>query len=158
MSTYLALYQYHVLGSVWDPFFGNGSEKVLTSSLSKALPISDATLGAIAYLWEGCVELAGARRERWRTQPWLVLLVGATSLGLAVVSIALVTSQPLLTGTFCTLCLVSAAISLTVPWLVAEEVRAAGWHVRALHARGAGWYPSLRGWSPTPGLGRHALR
>jgi uncharacterized membrane protein len=123
VSIYLALYQYHVIGAVWDPFFGDGSSKVLTSPLSRALPVSDATLGALAYAFEALVESAG-RDDRWYTQPWLVMLVGLTSAGLAVTSLGLIISQPVLTGTFCTLCLTSAAVSFVIAALVYEEVRA----------------------------------
>lgn len=58
-STYLALCQYHVLTTGRDPFFGTGSRTVLTSALSRALPVSDASIGATAYLFETVVELAG---------------------------------------------------------------------------------------------------
>jgi uncharacterized membrane protein len=142
VSTYLALYQYHVLHTVWDPFFGNGSQKVLTSALSRALPVSDATLGAVGYAFEAIVEISG-RQDRWRSQPWLVLLVGLTAAALGLTGIALVISQPILTGTFCTLCLASAAISVTVAALVAGEVRVALAEVRRRRARGAGWREAL---------------
>jgi uncharacterized membrane protein len=147
VSVYLALYQYHVLHTVWDPIFGDGSRKVLTSPLSRALPISDAALGAAAYAWEAVIELAG-RRDRWRTQPRLVLVVGLTATGIALTSVGLVISQPVLTGTFCTLCLLSAAVSFVVAGLVYEEVRAVvlGYLERALIARvGSGSGSGQRG-------------
>ncbi|RCV50345.1 vitamin K epoxide reductase family protein [Marinitenerispora sediminis] len=124
VSGYLALYQYGVLADVWDPFFGEGSRAVLTSPLSEALPVRDAALGCAAYLFEAVAESAGGRR-RWREHPWTVLLVGATAAALALTGLLLVIAQPLLTGTFCTLCLVSAGISFAVAALVAGEVAAA---------------------------------
>lgn len=124
VSTYLALYQYHVISGVWDPYFGDGSQKVLTSPLSRSLPVSDATIGAVAYAFEAAIELSG-RRDRWWTQPWLVLLVGLTATALALTGVLLTISQPLLTGTFCTLCLTSAAISIVVLAGVSKEVRSA---------------------------------
>jgi uncharacterized membrane protein len=132
VSTYLALYQYHVIGSVWDPFFGGGSAKVLTSSLSRALPVRDGALGAAAYAVEAALELSG-RTDRWRTQPRLVLLLGLVAAGLAVTGIGLVLSQPLLAHAFCTLCLLSAAISISVAVLVSGEVRAAWRTARDKH-------------------------
>jgi hypothetical protein len=124
ISVYLALYQVRVVHHVWDPLFGSGSGRVLTSALSRALPVPDAALGAVAYAVEGCLELTGPR-DRWRTRPQLVLLVGAIAGALALASVGLVAAQPLLTGTFCTLCLTSAAVSLAVAALAAEEVTAA---------------------------------
>jgi uncharacterized membrane protein len=124
VSTYLALYQYRVINRVWDPVFRGGSKKVLDSSLSRALPVPDAALGAAAYAFEAVLELVG-RRDRWRTQPKLVLLVGAASATFALTGTVLTVSQPMLSGTFCTLCLTSAAISLLVAAGVSGEVRAA---------------------------------
>jgi hypothetical protein len=39
IATYLTLFQVGVLGSVWEPFFGDGSRTVLGSSLSRVLPV-----------------------------------------------------------------------------------------------------------------------
>lgn len=124
IATYLALFQYEVISGVWDPFFGPGSERVLTSSLSRALPVRDSALGAAAYLAELVLELSGGRR-RWHERPWLVLLTGAVAAALGVAGIGLVIAQPVLTGTFCTLCLCSAAVSLMIAALVWREVAAA---------------------------------
>jgi uncharacterized membrane protein len=129
ISSYLALYQYHVLGSVWDPFFDGGSTKVLTSSLSRALPVRDGAIGAAAYAVEAALELSG-RTDRWRTQSWLVLLLGLVAAGVAATGIGLVVSQPLIAHGFCTLCLASAGISIAVALLVSGEVRAAWRAVR----------------------------
>src|SRR5688572_17505868 len=50
IALYLGLYQLKVVTTVWEPFFGNGSERVLNSAISKALPVPDALLGAFGYL------------------------------------------------------------------------------------------------------------
>src|SRR5687767_11070331 len=46
IASYLALYQLKVFDTVWEPFFGNGSKKILNSPISHALPIPDGALGA----------------------------------------------------------------------------------------------------------------
>jgi uncharacterized membrane protein len=124
VATVLALFQLGVLGSVWEPFFGEGSRRVLTSSLSRALPVPDAALGVVAYLAEAVLEASGGR-ERWREHPWLVLATGAVAAGLGVTALGLIAAQVFLVGAFCTLCLVSAVISLLIVGLVVPEVRAA---------------------------------
>ncbi|GAA0360038.1 hypothetical protein GCM10009530_06680 [Microbispora corallina] len=144
VSTYLALFQYGVLSSVWDPFFGDGSRAVLTSAVSRMLPVSDATLGAVAYLAEAVLELSGGSR-RWHDRPWLVLLVGLTAAAFAVTGVGLVITQPVLTGTFCTLCITSAVISWVVALLVSREVRAALGRVRELRRNGLPLSASLVG-------------
>jgi uncharacterized membrane protein len=106
IATYLTLYQWHVTTSVWDPVFGStSSQAVLTSPISRALPVPDATLGAVAYLLEAGLAAAWPRHRAFG-QLLLVVLAG-----LAVVGLALVLVQVLLVHAMCTLCLCSAAIS-----------------------------------------------
>ena len=75
VAGYLALFQYGVVSTVWEPFYGGGSERILTSRLSFALPIPDAALGAIAYLADAVTGVIGSP-SRWRTKPWIVVLFG----------------------------------------------------------------------------------
>ncbi|MDQ3763783.1 MAG: vitamin K epoxide reductase [Actinomycetota bacterium] len=124
MAIILTLFQLGVLDSVWEPFFGNGSRQVLTSSLSQALPVPDAALGAAAYLAEAVLETIGGPR-RWRHQPWVVLAAGLVATGLGVAALGLISAQALIIGHFCTLCLTSAVISLLVAALVTPEAIAA---------------------------------
>ena len=135
VATYLTLYQWHITPSVWDPIFGaRSSEAVLTSSISRLIPIPDATLGAIAYLVEAALGGAGGV-ARWRTAPRLVLLFGVVLAGLALTSLALVLSQVLLVHALCSLCLGSAAISWLNAWLGRGEVLASLAHVQRPAAR-----------------------
>ena len=127
----LTLFQVDAIGSVWDPFFGDGSRKVLTSSLSRSLPIPDASLGAVAYALEAILECLGGPRRALDT-PWLAVLPGLVAAGLGVAALGLIATQAFVVGAFCTLCLVSAAISLVVAGLVAPELRTA---VRVLRTR-----------------------
>src|SRR4051794_28170746 len=64
IALYLALYQWRVIGDVWEPFFGNGSRIILNSSVSQLLPIPDAALGALGYLADAVAGVIGGRR-RW---------------------------------------------------------------------------------------------
>ena len=113
-----------------DPFFGgfdglNGTETVLSSDISKAIPVSDAGLGVTAYLFEVLLGLQGGRR-RWRTSPWSVAAFGAVVVPLGVVSISFIIIQPILIGTYCTYCLVTAgAMLIMIPFAV-DEVIATG--------------------------------
>ena len=97
---------------------------MLTSAVSRALPVHDAALGGFAYLVEAVLEAAGGT-QRWRQRPWIVLLLGLTAAAMALVSLGLIVVQVAVVGRFCTLCLGSAGISLVVPFLVAAEVTAA---------------------------------
>ena len=125
ISFYLALYQWDLIGSVWDPIFGDGSEKVLDSHASeqmhRRIRIPDAALGAIGYLSEAVFGLAGSTR-RWQYRPWLVLLFGIDVIPLGIVSVVLVFVQGLVVGAWCTLCLVTALISLVLVFLAYDEV------------------------------------
>ena len=148
VSVYLAYFQYGLIPSVWDPIFGTGgSEAVLTSAFSRALPVHDAALGALAYAVEATLEVLGGTR-RWRTRPWLVLLLGLTAAAMALTALSLIAIQALVVGRFCTLCLVSAAISLTVPVFVFDEVAAALRQVRRGRRLGLSWREAVLGRVP----------
>ena len=135
VAGYLTLVQVRVLASAWDPFFGSGCERVLHSSFSEALPVPDAGVGAVAYLVEIVLALAGSS-DRWRRRPWLPLLFEALVLGTAASGIALTVLQVAVVHHFCTLCLASAAVSVSVLALSRlREGRAAWREVRRLHAQ-----------------------
>jgi uncharacterized membrane protein len=111
IALYLGLYQLKILPTVWEPFFGNGSKSVLNSAISKALPVPDALLGAFSYLLDVVTGAIGGT-SRWRTKPWIVILFGIAVGPLGLVSVMLVIFQPVLVGAWCTLCMVTAAISV----------------------------------------------
>lgn len=48
IAGYLALYQLGIIADVFDPFFGDGSRRVLTSDISRVLPVPDAALARSA--------------------------------------------------------------------------------------------------------------
>jgi uncharacterized membrane protein len=111
IALYLGLYQLGAFEKIWEPFFGDGSRKVLHSSISKILPIPDALLGAFGYLTDAVAGAIG-NESRWKTKPWIVILFSIAVGPLGLVSILLVISQPVLLNAWCTLCLSSALISV----------------------------------------------
>lgn len=121
ISRYLAAYQLRHTGTAWDPFFDSGTVRILDSDVSKAWPISDAGLGALTYLLEALSGFMGDR-VRWRTMPWMVLMFFFLVVPLGVTSIVLVILQPLMVGTWCTLCLVAAVAMLIMVPLALDEV------------------------------------
>ncbi|MGR3575754.1 MAG: vitamin K epoxide reductase family protein [Sagittula sp.] len=129
ISRYLAAYQLGHVESVWEPFFPgspedpkNGTEEIITSSVSEAWPVPDAGLGALTYQLEILIGLVGSAR-RWRTMPWLVLIFGIMIVPLGIVSITFIVIQPILLGTWCTLCLLTAAAMLIqIPYSVDELI------------------------------------
>jgi uncharacterized membrane protein len=132
IATYLALYQYRVVDSVWEPFFGNGSRKILNSPTSHVLPVSDAALGALGYLLDIVTGLIGGQR-RWKTLPWVVILFGVAVGPLGATSVLLVILQPVLYHTWCTLCLASALISIVIIGPALDEVLASLQHLQREH-------------------------
>lgn len=135
VSRYLAAYQLGHTTGAWDPYFGDGTERVITSEISKAWPIPDAGLGAVTYLLEILTGIIGGR-DRWRTMPWLVILFGVMIVPLGAVSIFFIIIQPILIGTWCTLCLVAAAAMLIqIPYSV-DELIATGQFLAERHRKG----------------------
>lgn len=123
LSGYLALYQWSLLPSVWEPWFNSGSERVLHSELSRLLPIPDAALGTLAFVLDAVTGAIGGT-DRWRTMPWMVVLFGLAVGPLGVVSVLLVISQAVWIQAWCTLCLLSAVISIIMVGPAMDEVLA----------------------------------
>jgi hypothetical protein len=132
LSVYLTLFQIDVISGVWDPLFR--STKVL-----EYLGFPDAALGALAYGTEVVLSLMGGR-QKWRTMPWAVLAFGVVILSGALVSVLLILMQAFLVGSWCTLCLASAAISLAIFALGYEEPLAGLRHLtRVRDSGGSAW-------------------
>lgn len=119
-ARYLAAFQLGYIDRVWEPFFGEGTVRVLTSEVSEAFPVSDAGLGAVAYTLELLMAWMGGK-TRWRTMPWMVTFFFVLVVPLGLTHIVLVILQPVAVGYWCTLCLLAAALMLAmIPFTVDE--------------------------------------
>jgi hypothetical protein len=125
LALWMGLYQWRLVGWVWDPFFGDQTHRVLDSNVShqmrKWMIIPDAILGAAAYLGDIVFALAGSTR-RWQYRPWLVVLFGIDVIPLGIVSAVLVVLQGTVVGAWCTMCLITAAISILLIFFAYDEV------------------------------------
>lgn len=123
IAGYLAGYQAGFFREAWEPFFGDGTTRVLHSFVAAMLPVPDAALGAIGYAIEFVATLAGTA-ERWHSRPKLVLVYGVIVAGMGMAGLTLVGVQAFVLHAFCTLCLVSAIISILIVFLARDEVLA----------------------------------
>lgn len=139
VSRYLAAFQLGYIDTVWDPFFGNSTAQVLNSSMSHALPISDAGLGSLAYTLEFLMGFMGSP-ARWRSMPWMVTLFGILVIPLGLVHIFLVISQPVTVGFWCTFCLLAALIMLPMIPLEVDEVIAMAQFIKRKVKSGEGFW------------------
>jgi uncharacterized membrane protein len=121
LSRQMTSFQLQHIASFTDPLFGLGTQRVLTSDVSRAFPLSDAGLGAVAYMVEFLMGFMGDK-ARWRTMPWMVTFFGILVVPLGIVSITLITLQPLAVGAWCTPCLAAAAAMLLMVALTLDEV------------------------------------
>jgi uncharacterized membrane protein len=141
ISAYLALFEWGLISSVWDPVFGRDTERVLVSDVSHRLHrwfgIPDAALGAIAYLGDAVLGLAGSTR-RWQYRPWMVILFGIDVIPLGAVSAILVLLQATVVGHWCFLCLVTAAISLVLIYYAYDEVWSSLMYLRRVRRETSG--------------------
>lgn len=112
VSGYLASFELGWIGGVWDPFFGTGSERVLSSGLARLLPVPDALVGTAAYGLDAVLAalLVAGIGSAVAVSATLAVVASAGAL----VGIGLAISQPLLVGSFCTLCLGSTLISIVL--------------------------------------------
>jgi nucleoside-diphosphate-sugar epimerase/uncharacterized membrane protein len=130
IARYLTAYQLGQVNSVWEPFFSgadgkNGTEFIITSDVSQAWPIADAGLGATAYMIEALMGAMGTA-SRWRTMPWMVTFFFILVVPLGGVSIFFIIIQPIMIGTYCTLCLIAAVAMLIMIPLTLDEMVAMG--------------------------------
>ena len=130
ISRYMAAYQLGYIDQVWDPFFPDGTLHVITSDVSKAFPVSDAGLGAMAYSLEALLACKGVER-RWRLMPWMVVLLGLLVVPLSLISILLIILQPTIVGAWCSLCLFTAFCMLILVLLGIDEIAAVLQYLRA---------------------------
>jgi nucleoside-diphosphate-sugar epimerase len=129
ISRHMTAYQLGHIDGVWEPFFSgmagdgkNGTEEIVTSDVSRAWPVPDAGVGALTYMLEILTGIVGSSR-RWRTMPWLVLIFGIMIVPLGVISITFIIIQPIVIGTWCTLCLLAALMMLLqIPYSVDELI------------------------------------
>lgn len=144
VAGWLALFQMHLVRSVWEPLFGDGSRRILTGHVSRLLPVSDASLGALGYAADAVFGLIGGVR-RWQTMPWVVIVFAIAVIPFSITSIILFVLQPTVYGTWCTLCLVSVALSLAmVPYAWDEFVVSWHWVLGRVDA-GVSWRRALLG-------------
>ncbi|GGG52394.1 hypothetical protein GCM10010964_44440 [Caldovatus sediminis] len=140
IARYMAAYQLGHVGAVWEPFFSgegakNGTEHIITSDVSRAWPIADAGLGATSYMLEALMGAMGTA-TRWRTMPWMVTFFFILVVPLGGVSIFFIIIQPIMIGTYCTLCLIAAAAMLVMIPLTLDEVVAMGQYMLRSHRAG----------------------
>ena len=127
IAGWLSLYQWGITPTIWEPFFSDASERILTGKVSNLLPVPDAALGALGYLADAVLGLAGGT-DRWKKWPWLVIVFAIAVIPFGLVSVTLFILQPTLYDGWCTLCLLSVAVSLAmVPYAWDEFVASWRW-------------------------------
>jgi nucleoside-diphosphate-sugar epimerase len=152
IARYLAGYQLGQIGTVWEPFFSGGAGKngtayIITSDVSRTWPIADAGLGATSYLIEALMGAMGSA-ARWRMMPWMVTFFFILVVPLGGVSIFFIIIQPIIIGTYCTLCLIAALAMLIMIPLALDEVVAMGQYVlRSVRTGRPFWSTFFRGGS-----------
>ena len=129
VALYLGLYELKVFETVWDPFFGSGTRNVLNSSFSRSLPIPDGILGAFGYLCDVILVSIG-NESRWYASPWIVILYFLLVVLMALVSIFLIILQAFIVHAWCTLCLLSAVLSISMVYPVLTEFAATMHYLR----------------------------
>jgi hypothetical protein len=161
-AQYLALFQWEWIDTIWEPFFGDGSKRILKESWVSQLfapPFTDAFLGALGYLADALAGVIGGR-ARWRTMPWIVVFFGILVGPLGVISVMLVVFQPVLFDAWCTVCLASALVSVLMVGPAMDEFLASLQHLKRERRRGRSVWRTFWGLGPRdadPGDARPAM-
>ena len=150
-ATWLALYQEGAVDTVWEPFFGDGTETVVRESgfseMFERFPIGDAAIGALAYVLDAVAGAVGGV-DRWRTMPWIVVIFGILVGPFGAMSVLLTILQPVLYGSYCTLCLVSGVVSLAMIGPAVDEVLATLQHLQRERRAGRSTWHAFWGVAP----------
>ncbi len=121
ISVYLTAFQVGLVSYAWDPVFGEGSRRVLTSGVSRTLPVPDASVGAAGYAVDAVLALlVGARVPRTDLIAGALAVIATVG---ALVAIVLAILQPTVAHALCTLCLCSSAISIALSIGALAEAR-----------------------------------
>lgn len=120
-SRYMAAFQLGYITQIWDPFFVDGTFRVITSNISQSFPVSDAGMGALCYSLEFLLGWQGGA-DRFARMPWLVLAFAFLVIPVGIVSITLIILQPVVVGAWCSWCLATAASMLLMIVLTAGEL------------------------------------
>lgn len=139
LARYMSAYQLGYISEVYDPFFGTGTTRVITSDIARSFPISDAGLGALVYSLEFLLGWVGSD-ARWKTMPWLAGIFSLMVVPAGVTSIFLIISQPVLVGAWCGLCLVTAACMLVMVVLTIPEMCAVAQLLYSAKKNGLGFW------------------
>src|SRR5262249_48380283 len=124
-------------------------EFIITSAVSRAWPVPDAGLGAAAYMIEALMGAMGTA-SRWRTMPWMVTFFFILVVPLGGVSIFFIIIQPIMIGTYCTLCLTAALAMLVMIPLTLDEVVATGQYMLRSVAAGRPFWRTFFQGGPEP--------
>jgi uncharacterized membrane protein len=156
-ALYTALSQLGVVGAMVDPFFGSASSYAVThSEIARLLPVPDGVLGVVGYCCDLLFGAIGGER-RWRTRPWVVLLFALVILALGMVSLALTILQGAVIGSWCTVCLISAAVSTLILGLGIGEALASLQYLALVRMKAGGAAAWRALWGATPARSRERI-
>ena len=144
IALYLAAYQFEWVDSVWDPVFGDGTERVLTSGLSHLFPVPDALLGGLGYLLDWVFGLVGGTK-RYKTLPWAVVIFGIGIIPFGLTSIFLALAMPTIVGAGCLLCAVNAVIAVVMMPFAWDEIWLSLLAMRSMMRNGASFWEAFSG-------------
>lgn len=141
---YLAAWQLDWVDSVWDPVFGDGTERVLDSDLSHLFPVPDALLGSVGYFIDAVFGVVGGTK-RYRTMPWAVVIFGIGIIPFGLTSIFLGLAMPVMVGEGCFLCIVNAVIAVVMIPYAWDEIWLSALALRSMMGNGAGFWAAFSG-------------
>lgn len=141
---YLSAYQLGWVDGVWDPIFGDGTEKVLESELSRLFPVPDALLGSVGYLIDAVFGVVGGTK-RYKTLPWAVVIFGIGIIPFGLTSIFLALAMPTVVGHGCFLCAVNAVIAVVMIPYAWDEIWLSFLAMRSMMRKGASFRDAFTG-------------
>ena len=144
IAFYLASYQFGWIDHVFDPVFGRGTERVLSSRVSELFPVSDALLGSLCYAIDWIFGLVGGTK-RYKTLPWAVIIFGIGIIPFGLTNIGLTLSMPSIVGSWCFLCLINTFIAIIMIPYAWDEIWLSLIAMRNMMRNGASFWEAFSG-------------
>ena len=95
-------------------------------------------------------------RQRWRTMPWMVAMFGFVVVPLGTVSIYFIIIQPIMIGTWCSLCLLAGiAMLIMIPYSLDELIAMGQFLVQSVRRGESFWRIFFRGGAQPKGSQDH---
>jgi hypothetical protein len=145
LAAYLLLFQWRMIDTIWEPYFGRQGRRVLRRLwIGPPMRIPGGLIALIGFL-SIAATMAVGRAHRWRSMPWMVLLSGGLTALFGLTCMVGCALQPILHESTSTVCLLTGGVAVLLVGPAMDEVLATLQYLRLVHDDGDSVWRALWG-------------